>query len=123
MGSGAILQPMRLLVVAVVVVAALVVGYFVVRDEDEPDRPAVGGAWLASGRAGVGSEGRQWSNCAAAVRPDLSDELVVCRWEGRYQCYSPGDQSDPETWALLQWNARCSRARDVLVAKRLIMTL
>ncbi|HLM20297.1 MAG TPA: hypothetical protein VK390_02085, partial [Propionibacteriaceae bacterium] len=58
------------------------------------------------------SDERQWADCGVAVRPDRSDELVVCRSDGGYYYYSAGDSADPDTSSLLQWNARCSRARD-----------
>jgi hypothetical protein len=116
---------MRSLVTALAVVAAFALGVYVgIRYEREPEAPAAGGVWLADGPAGqMRSDERKWSNCGVAVRPDLSDELVVCRFDGDYQCYSPGDSTDPETWVQLEWNERCSRARDSLVAKRVIMTL
>lgn len=116
---------MRFALTALAVVAAFAFGVYVGnRADSEPSAPPAGGVWLADGRAGqVRSDERQWANCGVAVRPDLSDELVVCKPNGGYQCYSPGDSTDPDTWALLQWNARCSRARDSLRAKRLIMNL
>ena len=116
---------MRAVVTTLAVVAAFAVGVYVgIRYEREPGPLPAGGVWLTKGPAGqAGADEQQWSNCGVAVRPDLSDELVICRADGRYQCYSPGDSLDPETWVQLEWNPRCSRARDILVAKRVIMSL
>ena len=84
---------MRAVVTTLAVVAAFAVGVYVgIRYEREPGPLPAGGVWLTKGPAGqAGADEQQWSNCGVAVRPDLSDELVICRADGRYQCYSPGD--------------------------------